>query len=199
MIGARTVLTLQTIVSRENNPRDPAVVTVRSFQGGLQNNVIPDEVRLLLTVRTYRPEVRKRILASIERIAKAEALAGGATREPSIVIKPTANAVYNDPGLTARVTTRLREAFGPEAVVEIPPKMVFEDFAEFARSGVPSLLISVGAVDKEKFAEAQKSGTVPPGTHSSLWAPDYRRRHPGGRQGRNGDDIRSVPAIVCFG
>ncbi len=178
VIGARTVLTLQTIVSRENNPRDPAVVTVGSFQGGLQNNVIPDEVRLLLTVRTYRPEVRKRILASIDRIARAEASAGGATREPGIVIKPAANAVYNDPGLTAKMTSRLRDVFGQDAVVEIPPKMVFEDFAEYARSGVPSVLISVGAVDPEQFAEAKKSGTVLPGTHSSLWAPDYRRTIP---------------------
>jgi hippurate hydrolase len=78
----------------------------------------------------------------------------------------------------AKVTTRLREVLGPEAVVEIPPKMVFEDFAEFARSGVPSVLISVGAVEPEKFAEAQKSGTVLPGTHSSLWAPDYGRAIP---------------------
>jgi metal-dependent amidase/aminoacylase/carboxypeptidase family protein len=77
-------LALQTIVSRENSPRDPAVVTVGSFQGGTQNNVIPDEARLLLTVRTYRPAVRKRILSAIERIAKAEALAGGAPREPLI-------------------------------------------------------------------------------------------------------------------
>lgn len=101
-----------------------------------------------------------------------------ATREPDIVIKPAANALYNDPGLTAKMTTRLREVFGPGAVVEIPPKMVFEDFAEFARSRIPSLLISVGAVNPEKFAEAQKSGTVLPGTHSSLWAPDYRRAIP---------------------
>ena len=178
VIGARTVLALQTIVSRENNPRDPAVVTVGSFQGGTQNNVIPDEVRLLLTVRTYRPEVRKRILSSIERIAKAEALAGGAPREPLVVTKPAANAEYNDPGLTARMSGRLREALGREAVVEVPAKMVFEDFAEFALAGVPSLLISVGAVDPQKFAAAQQSGSVLPGTHSSLWAPDYQRAIP---------------------
>lgn len=103
VIGARTVLALQTIVARENNPRDPAVVTVGSFQGGTQNNVIPDEVHLLLTVRTYRPEVRKRILSSIERITKAEAMAGGAPREPLIITKPAANAEYNDPALTARM------------------------------------------------------------------------------------------------
>jgi metal-dependent amidase/aminoacylase/carboxypeptidase family protein len=140
--------------------------------------VIPDEVRLLLTVRTYRPEVRKRILSSIERIAKAEAPAGGAPREPLVVTKPGANAEYNDPGLTARMSGRLREALGREAVVEVPAKMVFEDFAEFALAGVPSLLISVGAVDPQKFAAAQQSGSVLPGTHSSLWAPDYQRAIP---------------------
>lgn len=178
VIGARTVLALQTIVSRENNPRDPAVVTVGSFQGGTQNNVIPDEVRLLLTVRTYRPEVRKHILSSIERIAKAEALAGAAPREPLIVTIPAANAEYNDPALTACMSGRLREVLGREAVVEIPAKMVFEDFAEFALAGVPSLLISVGAVDPQKFAAAQQSGSILPGTHSSLWAPDYQRAIP---------------------
>src|ERR1019366_3326078 len=97
VIGAMTVLALQTIVSRENNPRDPAVVTVGAFQGGTQNNVIPDEVKLLMTVRTYRPQVRKRILASIERIAKGEALAAGAPREPLVTVKPAANAHFNDP------------------------------------------------------------------------------------------------------
>ena len=82
-----------------------------SFQGGTQNNVIPDEVRLLLTVRTYRPDVRKRILSSIERIAKAEALAGGAPREPPIATKPAASAEYNDPALTARMIVRLPKRF----------------------------------------------------------------------------------------
>jgi len=173
VIGARTVLALQTIVSRENNPLDPAVVTVGSFQGGTRSNIIPDEVKLQLTVRSYKPEVRKHLLASIERIAKAEALAGGAPREPLVKITPGANATYNDPELTKRLVATLRDVIGPANVVEIPPKMGSEDFSEFGSAGVPATMFFVGAVEPAKFAEAQKSGAVLPGLHSSLWAPDY--------------------------
>lgn len=173
VIGARTVLALQTIVSRENNPLDPAVITVGSFQGGTKSNIIPDEVKLQLTVRSYKPEVRKHLLASIERIARAEALAGGAPREPLLKITPGANATYNDPELTKRLVATLRSTLGPSNVVEIPPKMVSEDFSEFGLAGVPATMLFVGAVEPAKFAEAQKSGEVLPGLHSSLWAPDY--------------------------
>jgi len=173
VIGARTVLALQTIVSRENNPLDPAVVTVGSFQGGTKSNIIPDEVKLQLTVRSYKPEVRKHLLASIERIAKGEALAAGAPREPEVKITPGANATYNDPELTKRLVAALRDTLGASNVVEIPPKMVSEDFSEIGLAGVPATMFFVGAVEPEKFAEAQKSGAVLPGLHSSLWAPDY--------------------------
>ena len=173
VIGARTVLALQTIVSRENNPLDPAVVTVGSFQGGTKSNIIPDEVKLELTVRSYKPNVRKHLLASIERITKAEALAGGAPREPLVKITPGANATYNDPELTKRLVATLRDTLGPSNVVETPPKMGSEDFSEFGLAGVPATMFFVGAVEPAKFAEAQKSGEILPGLHSSLWAPDY--------------------------
>ena len=174
VIGAKTVLALQTIVSRENNPRDPAVVTVGSFQGGTQNNVIPDEVKLLLTVRTYKAEVRKRILASIERIVNGEASASGAPKAPLISVKPAANALFNDPALTNRTVKALADVLGPRNVVEMPAKMVFEDFAEFPLAGIPSLMIVVGAVERSVFTAAQLSGAILPGPHSSLWAPDYK-------------------------
>jgi len=172
VIGARTVLALQTIVSREINPRDPAVVTVGSFQGGTKNNIIPDEVKLALTVRSYKPEVRQHLLASIERITKAEAMAAGAPREPLIKVTPAANATYNDPELTKRVVAALDNAIGKANVVELPPKMVFEDFSEFSLAGVPSSMFYVGAVEPAKFAAAQQSATPLPGLHSPLWAPD---------------------------
>lgn len=173
VIGARTVLALQTIVSRENNPFDPAVITVGSFQGGTKSNIIPDEVKLQVTVRSYKPEVRKHLLASIDRIVKAEALAAGAPREPLIKITPGTNATYNDPELTKRVVASLRDTLGAANVVEVPPKMVSEDFSQFGLAGVPATMFFVGAVEPAKFAEAQKSGTVLPGLHSPLWAPDY--------------------------
>src|SRR5215813_11756156 len=173
VIGARTVMSLQTIVSREINPRDPAVVTVGVFNGGTKNNVIPDEVKLQLTVRSYKPEVRKRLLASIERIAKGEALAGGAPREPLVKVTPTANSMYNDPMLTKRLVAALGRVLGPANVVEVEPKTVFEDFAEFSLAGIPSADFWVGAVNPDKFAAAQKAGTPLPPLHSSEWAPDY--------------------------
>lgn len=172
VIGARTVTALQTIVSREINPRDPAVVTVGVFHGGTKNNIIPDEVKLQLTVRSYKPEVRKRLLASIERIVKGEAMAGGSPKEPLIKVTPAANATYNDPELTRREVEVLKRILGDSNVVEIPPKMVFEDFAEYALAGVTATIFYVGTTEPAKWATARQSGTILPGLHSPLWAPD---------------------------
>jgi len=108
---------------------------VGTIHSGTKNNIIPDEVKLQLTVRSYKPEVRKHLLASIERVAKGEALAGGASREPLVKVEPAANATYNNPELTKRLAATLRNALGQANVVEIPPKMVFEDFSEFSLAG----------------------------------------------------------------
>jgi len=173
VIAARTVLALQTIVSRENNPFDPVVITVGTIHGGTKNSIIPGEVKLQLTVRTYKPEVRKRVLASIERVAKGEAMAGGAPKEPLVKVTPAANATYNDPELTKRLVATLRSDLGQTNVVEVEPTMVFEDFAEFNLAGIPSADFWVGAVEPAKFAAAQQSGTDLPQLHSSTWNPDY--------------------------
>lgn len=173
VIAARTVLALQTIVSRENNPLDPVVITVGTIHGGTKNSIIPDEVKLQLTVRTYKPEVQKRVLASIERIVKGEALAGGAPKEPLVKVTHAANATYNDPELTKRLVTKLRGVLGEANVVQVEPVMVFEDFAEFNLAGIPSADFWVGAVKPENFTAAQQSGTPLPQLHSAAWAPDY--------------------------
>ena len=173
VIAARTVLALQTIVSRENNPLDPVVITVGTIHGGIKNSIIPDEVKLQLTVRTYKPEVRKRVLASIERVAKGEAMVGGAPKEPLVKVTPAANAMYNDPVLTKRLVATLRGVLGQANVVEVEPTMVFEDFAEFNLAGIPSADFWVGAVEPGKFAAAQQSGAPLPQLHSAAWAPDY--------------------------
>jgi len=173
VIAAKTVLALQTIVSRENNPLDPIVITVGTIHGGTKNSIIPDEVKLQITVRTYKPEVRKRVLASIERVAKGEALAAGAPKEPLVKVTPAANAMYNDPELTKRLVARLRSVLGQANVVEVEPVMVFEDFAEFNLAGIPSADFWVGAVNPENFAAAQQSGKPLPQLHSAAWAPDY--------------------------
>ena len=172
VIAARTILALQTIVSRETRPTDPAVVTVGSIHGGTKHNIIPDEVKLLITVRTYKEEVRKRILESIDRIAKAEALAAGAPKPPKMEISEGTFATYNDPALTKRVAGALAKTLGESNVTEGEPVMGSEDFSEFGRAGIPSLQYNVGAVPVAKFEAAQKNGTPLPSLHSSEFAPD---------------------------
>jgi amidohydrolase len=172
VIAARTVLSLQTIVSRENSPFDPAVVTVGSIHGGTKNNIIPDEVQLQLTVRSFTEPVRKHLLSAIERITKAEALAAGAPREPTFEYGPPAQALVNDSALTRRVAGALLKALGPARVKDTPPEMASEDFAEFQLAGIPTLMMRVGAVQPAKYDAAMKSGTPLPSLHSSQFAPD---------------------------
>ena len=172
VIAARVVLALQTIVSRENSPFDPAVITVGSIHGGTRNNIIPDEVQLQLTVRSFTASVRQRLLTAIDRITKAEAAAAAAPREPLIGHVEGASALVNDPTLTERVTAALVREMGSESVKDAPPEMASEDFAEFQRAGVPTLMLRVGAVGKSQYDAAMKSGTALPSLHSSLFAPD---------------------------
>ncbi len=173
VLAARMVLTLQAVVSRENNPVDPVVVTVGSIHGGAQGNIIPDEVRLQLSVRTYTREVRARTLAAIRRMAKGEAAAAGAPREPLVDAPDRGNApVYNDPPLTLRLAGALKKGLGEQYVVEMPPKMTSEDFAEYGLAGVPSALLHIGAIDPAKLAAARQTGIPVPAPHSPEWAPE---------------------------
>src|ERR1700680_2142311 len=171
VIAARTIVALQTIVSRETSPFDPAVITVGSIHGGTKNNIIPDEVRLQLTVRSFTDPVRQHLLSAITRIAKAEAEAAGAPREPLIERGPPAQALVNDTALTRRVSAVLIREFGARAK-DTPPEMASEDFAEFQLAGVPTLMLRVGAVEQAKYDAAMKSGTPLPSLHSSQFAPD---------------------------
>src|SRR5258708_23723430 len=108
VIAARTILAWQTIVSREIDPRDPAVITVGAINGGTKANIIPDEVRMQLTVRSFRDEVRRHLLSAIERIADGEAAAAGAEKKPAVQVVESVNPTYNDPKLTQRVAMALR-------------------------------------------------------------------------------------------
>jgi hippurate hydrolase len=173
VLAARIVVALQTIVSRETNPVDPVVVTVGSIHGGTQANVIPDEVRLQLSVRTYTPEARTRTLAAIRRIAKGEAAAAGAPREPELEVPEKGNApVYNDPALTLRLAAALEKTLGDGQVVEMPQKMTSEDFAEYGLAGVPSALLHIGAVAPAQLAASRQTGVPVPAPHSPEWAPE---------------------------
>lgn len=173
VLASRIVLSLQTIVSRETNPVEPIVITVGSIHGGTQANVIPDEVRLQLSVRTYTDEVRTRTFAAIRRVAKGEATAAGAPKEPLVETPERGNPpVYNDPALTMRLAGALKRGLGDANVVEMPAKMTSEDFSEYGLAGVPSALLHVGAVHPSKLDAARESGIPVPPPHSPEWAPE---------------------------
>jgi len=166
VIAARTVIALQTIVSREVKPGEVAVVTIGYIQAGTKNNIIPDQAELGITVRSYKPEVRKQVLAAIARITKAEANAAGALREPKIEHYEATDAVYNDPALTQRLEGVLESTLGKENVVVEDPGMASEDFSFFTAQGIPSFYFSLGGADPDKFTEAKATGTNLPSNHS---------------------------------
>jgi hippurate hydrolase len=172
VIAARTVLALQTIVSREISPFDPAVITVGSIHGGTKNNIIPDDVVLLLTVRSFTDPVRQHLLSAIDRITKAEAAAAGAPREPLIERSQPTQALVNDSALTRRVSVALVRELGAARAKDMPPEMASEDFAEFQLAGVPTLMLRIGATEQSKLTAAMKAGISPPSLHSALFAPD---------------------------
>jgi amidohydrolase len=172
VIAARTVVALQTIVSREVKPGEVAVITVGYFQAGTKNNVIPDHAELGITVRSYKPEVRARLLAAIDRITKAEANAAGAPHEPKIEHYEATDAVYNDPILAQRMEGVLDSALGKQNVIVEDPGLASEDFSFLTAQGVPSFYFSLGGANPEKYAEAKSAGVSLPSNHSSLFAPD---------------------------
>jgi len=172
VIAARAILAFQTLISRENSPFDPAVLTVGSIHGGTKHNIIPDEVKVQITVRTYKEEVRKRILEGIERIAKAEAMAANAPKPPSVQQVEGGGSTYNDPELISRLQPVLAGVLGADKVREGKPLMAAEDFGEYGRAGVKSAMIWIGGLDPKTIAAAQAAGTPPPGLHSSSWEPD---------------------------
>jgi len=174
VMASRAVLAWQTIVSREVQPGQFAVITVGSFHAGTKNNIIPDEAHLQLTVRSYDPQVRKQLLAAIERIAKAEAAASGAPREPSVRVYESTAATYNDPDLTNHLAKVLTATMGSDRVVERKPDTGSEDFSRFQEAGVKIVMLRIGATNPEQFAAAQKTGEILPGLHTARFAPDYK-------------------------
>jgi hippurate hydrolase len=172
VIAARTILSLQTIVSRELKPGEMGVVTVGYIHAGLKNNIIPDQADMGITVRTYKEEVRQQILAAITRIAKAEAAAGNAPREPLVERYEGTAAVYNDPALADRLKAPLEAALGKTNVVIEGPITPSEDFSYYVKEGVPGFYFSLGGADPQKYAETKASGGHLPSNHSPFFAPD---------------------------
>jgi amidohydrolase len=180
VIAARTILSLQTIMSREVRPGEMGVITVGYIHAGTKNNIIPDQAEMGLTVRTYKQDVRQQILAAIARIAKAEAAAAGAPREPLIEHYEGTDAVYNDPALAEHLRAPLEAALGKENVGTIPPIPPSEDFSYFVEQGVPGFYFSLGGADPEKLARARADGTTLPSNHSPFFAPDVQPSLRGG-------------------
>ncbi len=176
VLAAEIVTALQTIVSRELKPGTPAVVTVGSIHGGTRRNIIGEEVKLELTIRSFDETVGDQIIASIRRISENLGRAAGLPddRLPVVSVAAPRNPVtLNNSALTQRVVKTMGAWIGPENVVPQEPSTVGEDFAEYGRTThhVPICLFWVGATDPAKFAEAKKAGTLVPSNHSPLFAP----------------------------
>ena len=180
VLAAQIVLALQTIVSREVAPTDSAVVTVGSIHGGTKHNVIPNEVKLELTVRSYADETRAQILQAIERITAGIAQAAGLppNRMPEVSVSDGTPAVYNTPELVERVMGVARALLGPEQVHEGQPVMGGEDFGRYGREEprIPIFMFRLGSINPEQFAASQQQDAPPlPSLHSSRYAPDPER------------------------
>ena len=171
VLSALAILDFQTIVSREIKPNEPAVLTVGSIHGGTKHNIIPDEVKLQLTLRSFSEPVRLQLIEGIERRVKALANAHKAPA-PSVQIRESTPATVNDPELTARVTPLLKKALGDSHVIVADPVMGAEDFALYAQDGVPILMFWIGTISPERIKEAEATGGSLPGLHSNRYHPD---------------------------
>ncbi|MEO7598062.1 MAG: amidohydrolase [Opitutus sp.] len=177
VLASQIVVALQTIVSRETRPLDPAVVTVGSIHGGTKHNIIPEEVKLQLTLRSYSEKVRAHTIGAIRRICRGEAIAAGIPedRMPVVTLNEGEGtpATYNDPELTRRIRTTLTSWLGETNVVGIDAEMGGEDFSRFGLTTekIPICLFRVGAVDPAKVLDSEKTGAPLPSLHSSHFAP----------------------------
>jgi hippurate hydrolase len=180
VLASRVILGLQTLVSRENDPLQPAVVTVGSIHGGTKHNIIPDDVKLQLSVRSYSPEVRKGLLDGIQRIAELEAQAARAPRAPKVEVLESTGATFNDPPLTARLAGTLTQWLGGDNVEEGKPVMGAEDFGAYGRAGAKASMLWLGVADPARLAAANAKGEAMPALHSPLMAPEPDRALPTG-------------------
>jgi amidohydrolase len=177
VLASQIVLALQTIVSRETEPGQAAVVTVGSIHGGTAHNIIPDEVKLQLTVRSYTDEVRRKTLDAIGRIARGQALSAGIPEDrlPVVTVaQDSTPSTFNDPQLTDRVVKAIQLRIGTDKVQLTKPVMGGEDFSEYGRTPekIPICMFWVGGVKREVYQEALGAGKTLPSLHSPFWAPD---------------------------
>jgi hippurate hydrolase len=169
MMAARFIVDVQGVISREKDPTEFGVISIGAVHSGTAANIIPDDAVVLGTVRSFKPEVRAKMLAGIERTARAVAAMSDAPA-PEIRLSEGTKAVVNDPGLVAIAERALKAAFG-EKLRLTPANTASEDFSEFAGAGVPSMMFNIGVYHPEKWAAANKGGTPLAGNHSPLFAP----------------------------
>jgi hippurate hydrolase len=181
VLASRIVGALQTLVSRETDPQDPAVVTVGSFQAGSKHNIISDEALLLLTVRSYGDETRAKLLDGIERIARGEAITAGMPedRMPVVTLRKAefTPATYNSPEFSVEMAKLFESRFGKDRVVQSKPVMGGEDFSRYRRAdeNIKSMIFWVGGVPMAEYQAAQIDGTKLPSLHSAFWAPEAKK------------------------
>ncbi|MBV1930632.1 MAG: amidohydrolase [Porticoccaceae bacterium] len=180
VLAARVISELQTLISRELSPLDSGVITVGSIHGGTKRNIIPDSVKLELTVRSYTDETRQQLLTGIARTAEAAARGYGLADDLLPVVtngNDYTPAVYNTPELTERMLPVLSEVLGDSAVIEIPPVMGGEDFARYGRQEprIPSHMFMLGSVEPRNFKKAELEKTSLPSLHSALFSPEPKQ------------------------
>jgi hippurate hydrolase len=175
VLASSIVLRLQTVVSRETKPGDFAVVTVGALNAGTKSNIIPDRATLLLNIRTYSNQVRKEVLAAIERIVRGECVTAGSPQEPEFEFYDQFPLTSNDAAVTEKVTAAFNRHFDAGAVLQATPQTASEDFSRIPDAfGVPYTFWLLGGHDAEKYRAAVESGTVSQdvaGNHSPFFAP----------------------------
>ena len=170
-LAALFVVDLQSVVSREVDPIQPCVISVGSIHGGTKSNIIPNEVKLQLTLRAYREDVRMQLIDGIKRRIKGLAEAHRAP-EPGFEIEETTDPTINTPSLVERVVPAFRRALGESNVLTVEPVMGAEDFGLFGQGGVPTFMFRLGTIPPEKVASAKAKNEILPSLHSALYFPD---------------------------
>ena len=200
VLASAIVMKLQTLVSRETSPLDPAVVTVGSFHAGAKHNIISDQAKLELTVRSYSDETRGHLLDGIRRIARGEAIASGLPDGllPEVSVKePYTRATWNSPEFTQEAVADLKTKMGESNVVITPSVMGGEDFGEFRRADedhIKSVIFWVGGADPQKLAAAKAGGSPMPSLHSPFWAPQADKVIASGSEALTFTALRLMPA-----
>jgi amidohydrolase len=178
LMAAEFVVLAQSIVSRQVDPQQPAVLTVGTIHGGAKRNIIPEEVTMGLTLRTYSDKVRDQIIAAVRRTAEGIAIGYGVpeSRMPIVTVSQSeiTPATYNDPALAERLRMVAVTALGADHVAPADSVMGSEDVGLFSLDGkIPAVMFRLGAADPAKLAHAKETGVPLPGPHSPLFAPVY--------------------------